>query len=84
MKLFVTASDECRARRRFLELADRGVTTTEDAVLADLRARDARDSGRAAAPLRPAPDAVRIDTTDMSIEEAVAAAIAAVERRRRA
>lgn len=84
VKLFVTASDECRARRRFLELADRGVTTTEDAVLADLRARDARDSGRAAAPLRPAPDAVRIDTTDMSIEEAVAAAIAAVERRRRA
>ena len=84
VKLFVTASDECRARRRFLELADRGVTATEDAVLADLRARDARDSGRAAAPLRPAPDAVRIDTTDMSIEEAVAAAIAAVERRRRA
>lgn len=82
VKLFITASDEVRARRRFLELRDRGEDVTEAAVLDDLRARDARDSGRETAPLRPAEDAVTLDTTDMGIDEAVAAAIAVVDRAR--
>ena len=73
MKLFVTASPEVRARRRQAEL---GIQSYE-AVLADIRARDARDSGRATAPLVAAPDAVVIDTSAMAIEEAVNAAIAA-------
>ncbi|MGI1663029.1 (d)CMP kinase [Palleronia sp. KMU-117] len=82
VKLFVTASDEVRAHRRFLELKDGGADVTETGVLDDLRARDARDSARATAPLRPAEDAVTLDTTGMSIDEAVAAAIALVEAAR--
>ena len=73
VKLFVTASPEVRARRRQAEL---GIQSYE-AVLAGIRARDARDSGRATAPLVAAPDAVVIDTSAMAIEEAVNAAIAA-------
>ncbi|CEJ10786.1 Cytidylate kinase [bacterium YEK0313] len=85
-KLFVTASAEERARRRFRELVGRGeLADTPDGlagVLADIRQRDARDSGRAAAPLKVADDAVTIDTTALGIEEAFAAALAAVEARR--
>ena len=73
IKLFVTASPEVRARRRQLELA----TADYDAVLADIKARDARDASRATAPLVPARGAVVIDTSNMSIEQALAAAIAA-------
>ncbi|QQA42330.1 (d)CMP kinase [Pelagovum pacificum] len=80
-KLFVTASAECRAERRYLELAERGFDVDRGSVLADVRARDARDSERAVAPLRPAEDAVVIDTTEMSIEEAIAQAVRAVEAR---
>lgn len=80
VKLFVTASAEVRAQRRFRELGEGGHVTDYETVLADVKARDARDAGRATAPLRPAPDAVMIDTSDMSIDEAVAAAIAAVEK----
>jgi cytidylate kinase len=82
VKLFVTASDEVRARRRFLELAARGDEVTEAGVLADLRARDARDSARETAPLRAAADAVVLDTSAMTIDEAVAAAIAVIDRAR--
>ncbi|MEX5729841.1 cytidylate kinase [Rhodovulum iodosum] len=82
-KLFVTASDTVRAERRYRELADKGVETTFDEVLADTRERDTRDSARAAAPLRPAEDAVVLDTSQMSIEEAVAAAIGAIEAARK-
>lgn len=82
VKLFVTASDEVRAGRRHKELAAAGHDVTHDAVLDDLRARDARDSARAAAPLRPAEDAVLLDTSELSIDEAVAAAIQAVATRR--
>lgn len=71
LKLFITASDEVRARRRFDELVAGGAETTFDAVLDDLRARDRRDSERASAPLVAAEDAVVIDTSEMSIDEAV-------------
>lgn len=81
-KLFVTASDAARAHRRWLELTEAGQDITEGEVLADLRERDARDAGRASAPLRAAEDATVIDTSDMSIEDAVAAAIAAIDRAR--
>jgi len=81
-KLFVTASAEVRAERRFRELVARGHVMDFDMVLEEVRARDARDSERAAAPLKPAEDAVVIDTTELSIEAAVAAAIAAVEAKR--
>lgn len=81
VKLFVTASDAVRAERRFRELRDNGFETTFEAVLADLQARDTRDSARAAAPLKPAEDAVRIDTSQMSIDQAVASAIAEVDAR---
>ena len=77
-KLFITASAEVRARRRQLEL---GVSDYE-AVLADIRARDERDSKRATAPLVAAQDAVVVDTSEMDVVTAVAAAVAAVEARR--
>ena len=82
VKLFVTASDEVRARRRFLELVAKGDEVTETGVLADLRARDARDSARETAPLRAAEDAVVLDTSALTIDEAVAAAIAVIDRAR--
>ncbi len=82
VKLFVTATPETRARRRFLELRQKGHPVTEAEVLADVRARDDRDSGRAAAPLVAADDAVVLDTTKLGIDEALAAAIAIVARAR--
>lgn len=82
VKLFVTASADCRAKRRFQELSEKGLATSLDQVLADVIARDKRDSERATAPLLAADDAVQIDTSDMSIAEAVAAAIAVVGAKR--
>ncbi|GFE51340.1 cytidylate kinase [Roseobacter cerasinus] len=81
-KLFVTASAEVRADRRFAELSAQGAAISRAQVLADVKERDARDRNRAEAPLLPADDAVEIDTSDMSIEAAIAAAIAAIEARR--
>jgi cytidylate kinase len=80
-KLFVTASPEVRAERRYLELVERGHEVSRDEVLADVIARDARDSERAVAPLVPADDAVVIDTSELTIDEAVATAIEAIEAR---
>ncbi|WP_417524248.1 (d)CMP kinase [Marinovum sp.] len=80
-KLYVIASAEVRAERRFKELSEKGLETSFETVLADVRARDERDMGRAEAPLKPAEDAVHIDTTTLSIEEAVAAALDAVRAR---
>ncbi len=80
-KLYVTASVEARAKRRFEEMRGRGESVTLAAIEADLRTRDARDTGRAAAPLRPAEDALLLDTSDLTIDEAVRQAIALVERR---
>ena len=76
VKLYVTASPEIRAHRRWLELGG-----DEAEVLAQVKDRDARDMGRADAPLRPAEDAVEIDTSTMTIDEAVARAIALVAAR---
>lgn len=80
-KLFVTASPEERARRRHAEMRGRGVDVTYDAVLADVHARDARDTGRADAPLLRADDALLLDNTDMDKDAALAVAIAFVEER---
>ena len=82
-KLFVTASAEVRAARRHAELLGRGSEASFEAVLADVKERDARDAGRAEAPMVAALDAVLIDTSSMSIDAAVTAAIAAVEAARK-
>ncbi|ABG33370.1 (d)CMP kinase [Roseobacter denitrificans] len=81
-KIFVTASADVRARRRFDELVAAGAAISFEQVLADVLERDARDRDRAEAPLKPAADAVTIDTSTLDIEEAVAAAIKAIEARR--
>ncbi|MDZ3832690.1 MAG: (d)CMP kinase [Sphingopyxis sp.] len=81
-KLFVTASADERARRRHAELLSRGVEVGFDVVLADIRARDARDTGRADAPLVRAADALLLDTSMMDRDAAVAAAIAFVDQQR--
>ncbi len=78
VKLFVTASPEARAHRRYLELAARGEAATEAEVLADLQTRDRRDQERAVAPLRPAADAHLLDTTNLAIDDAFAVALAAI------
>ncbi|HMI19867.1 MAG TPA: (d)CMP kinase [Sphingomonas sp.] len=80
-KLFVTASADVRAQRRHDELGRMGLDIHYDAVLNDIRARDERDSARSAAPLRMADDAVLLDTSALSIDAAIAAAIALVEDR---
>ena len=81
VKLFVTASVEVRARRRVAELLSRGMPAHLEDVIIDLKARDARDSGRERAPLAQAKDALLLDTSDMDIDQAVAAAIALVEKK---
>ena len=82
-KLFVTASAEVRAERRYQELVVNGLETSFDEVLSDVIARDERDMNRAEAPLKPAGDAVTIDTSGLTIEQAVAAAIDAVDQKRK-
>jgi cytidylate kinase len=81
VKLFVTATQEVRAQRRVRELLERGMPAHLEDVLVDIRARDARDSGREAAPLVQADDAELLDTSEMDIGEAIAAAIRLVEER---
>ncbi|WP_171210997.1 (d)CMP kinase [Ruegeria sp. HKCCA5426] len=83
VKLFVTASAEVRAERRYLELSANGSDTTRAQVLQDVRERDARDSERSTAPMKPAEDAVLLDTSNLSIEAALAEAIAIVEDAKR-
>jgi len=78
VKLYVTASDAERARRRHVELMASGDKRGYEAVLAELRARDARDAGRDVAPMQAAPDAHLLDTTDLSIDEAFNRAVAVV------
>lgn len=80
-KLFITASPEERAKRRFLELSANGSPITFDDVLADIRRRDERDQNRAAAPLKMADDAALLDTTKLDREAAFLAALQLVESR---
>lgn len=82
VKLYVTASAEIRADRRFKELMAKGDHTEFETVLKDVKARDARDMKRKDSPLRPADDAVMIDTSDLSIDDAIARAVAVIEARR--
>jgi len=81
-KLFIKATPQIRARRRHAELHAHGATISFDKVLADIRARDARDSGRSTAPLIQAPDSALLDTSFLTIEESVRRAIGLVEARR--
>jgi CMP/dCMP kinase len=81
IKVFLTASAEERAERRYKQLKDKGVSVTLDGLLREILARDARDANRAVAPLRPAEDAVRIDTTGLGIEAVVERVLALVPGR---
>ena len=83
VKLYITAPATVRAERRHKEMTSRGVDVSYEAILADIRARDERDSSRAVAPLKPADDAILLDTGDLTIGGAVQAAISAVEARLR-
>jgi len=80
-KLFVTATAEVRAGRRMKELEERGMHAAYEDVLADIRSRDERDSHREVAPLVPAKDAILLDTSNLTIEEAIAEAIRLIEQR---
>jgi cytidylate kinase len=80
-KVYVTARPEVRAWRRFVERQDQGNTVTYDAVLADIERRDARDSGRESAPMRPATDADLLETSDLDIEAAFEAAVGLIKRK---
>ncbi|MEQ1651334.1 MAG: (d)CMP kinase [Hyphomicrobium sp.] len=82
IKIFVTATPEERARRRHLEHQARGEPITYDVVLADIRRRDERDSGRDVAPLEAASDAITLDTTTLDADAAFAAALQVIERKR--
>ena len=79
-KVFLTASADERAERRYKQLNDKGVSVTLVGLLREILARDARDASRAVAPLRPAEDAVRIDTTGLGIDEVVERVLAGVQR----
>jgi cytidylate kinase len=81
VKLFVTASPEIRARRRFDELQARGESATYAAVFRDLQERDARDQARGTAPAKPAEDAIVLDTSDLTSEQVFARALAIVRSR---
>jgi cytidylate kinase len=81
LKLFVTASPEARAERRLNELQARGMNAHYEEVLADIHSRDQRDSSREIAPLKPAPDAIVLDTTDLDAAAAIAEAIRLAEQR---
>ena len=81
VKLFVTAAPEIRAQRRVRELLERGMPAHYEDVLVDIRARDERDSHRSVAPLRQAPDAILLDTSELTVEEAVTEAIRLTDER---
>ena len=81
VKLFVTASPEVRAERRLKELDSRGMQAHYEDVLADIHGRDARDSGREVAPLKPASDALLLDTSELSLEQAISEALRLVDER---
>lgn len=79
VKFFITAATETRAKRRFEELSARGEAAIYARVLQDMQARDMRDAGREAAPLRPAPDALAIDTTELDADAVFERAVAHID-----
>lgn len=79
VKIFLTASDECRATRRCLELKEKGIETSYEEVLADMRERDHNDKNRAVAPAVPAEDAVLLDNSGYTVEETLEAALKIIE-----
>lgn len=81
VKIYVEAAPEIRARRRFLELQERGENVTEAEVLGEMQARDARDTQRATVPAKPAEDAIRLDTSNLNADEAFAAALKIAQER---
>jgi cytidylate kinase len=81
VKIFVTATPEVRAQRRHLERQGRGEAVTYEAVLGDIRRRDERDAGREAAPMRPAADAVLLDTSNLDIEAAFDTAVGVIMKK---
>lgn len=81
VKLFVTASAEVRAQRRLRELLQRGMNAHYQDVLADIRARDERDSGREVAPLKKAEDAILLDTSELDVDQAIAEALRLVREK---
>jgi CMP/dCMP kinase len=81
VKIFVTASPEIRARRRFIEIETRGEATSYDQVLSDIKARDARDGGRETAPMARAADAVLLDTTELDIDSAFQSVVGLIKRK---
>jgi cytidylate kinase len=81
VKLFVTASSEVRAQRRVRELLQRGMTAHYEDVLLDIRARDERDSNREVAPLKQAPDALLLDTSELDAEQAIVEALRLVRQK---
>ncbi|MDH3314309.1 MAG: (d)CMP kinase [Betaproteobacteria bacterium] len=83
LKIFLTASAEERAKRRYKQLMDKGLHATMTTLLQDIRERDWRDSARTAAPLRQSADAALLDTTQMSVEEVVAQVLALYKQARR-
>jgi cytidylate kinase len=83
LKFFVTASIEARARRRYDELRARGESPMYASVFAEMAERDKRDSQRSAAPLKPADDAILLDTSDLSADDVFQAALAAIQERTR-
>ena len=81
VKIFLTASPEERAKRRFEELTEKGEKASYEKVLQDMKQRDKQDSERAIAPLKPAPDAVKLDTSGNTIEQSVSEILAIVRRK---
>lgn len=81
VKFFLTASDTVRAQRRFLELQAKGEKISYEQVLRELRQRDEQDTNRAIAPLRCAPDAIRLDTSALTVDESVAAMLSIVREK---
>ncbi len=83
VKLFVTAAPEIRAQRRVRELLGRGMPAHYEDVLADIRARDERDTHREVAPLKQAPDALLLDTSELDIDQSIAEAVRLIEQAKR-
>ena len=81
IKIFLTATPEARARRRFLEYKEKGQDVAFETILSEIKQRDYNDSNRATAPLRQADDAVLVDSTDLTLDETLARMIAVIKER---